>query len=199
MSTSPDTPCPGATVFRSLKASGARIVGQTVVRVFNRSTAKGGWQAEAWDLYDLVGEQRYIVDTLANTIGRAKLYVGRVSEQDDLGAPEPVDEGDPADVLDLLGTENERSQMLTRYGANDRVAGEGYLVGVPRVRLEVRADGVIEDPRMGLAPTVETTEPAGEALVWRYMSVEEVVIDGSSVKLEWADADRTSTRMNSSH
>src|SRR3546814_5878616 len=116
-------------IGRALKASAARIVGQTVDRVFNLSTAKGGWQAEAWDLYDLVGEQRYIVDTLANTIGRAKLYVGRVSEQDDLGAPEPVDEGDPADVLDLLGTENERSQMLTRYGANDRVAGEGYQIG----------------------------------------------------------------------
>lgn len=175
-------------IGRALKASAARIVGQTVDRVFNLSTAKGGWQAEAWDLYDLVGEQRYIVDTLANTIGRAKLYVGRVSEQDDLGAPEPVDEGDPADVLDLLGTENERSQMLTRYGANDRVAGEGYLVGVPRARLEVRADERVEDPRMRLAPTAEPTEPAVEDLVWRYMSVEEVTIDGEAVKLEWADA-----------
>src|SRR3546814_4886603 len=83
--------------------------------------------------------------------------------------------------------------MLTRYGANDRVAGEGYLVGVPRVRLEVRADEVIEDPRMRLAPTVEPTEPAVEDLVWRYMSVEEVVIDGSSVKLEWAAAPAAAT------
>ncbi len=175
-------------IGRALKASAARIVGQTVDRVFNLSTAKGGWQAEAWDLYDLVGEQRYIVDTLANTIGRAKLYVGRVSEQDDLGAPEPVDEGDPADVLDLLGTENERSQMLARYGANDRVAGEGYLVGVPRGRLEVREDERVEDPRSRIAPTAEPTEIAVEDLVWRYMSVEEVVIDGDTVKLEWADA-----------
>lgn len=175
-------------IGRALKASAARIVGQTVDRVFNLSTAKGGWQAEAWDLYDLVGEQRYIVDTLANTIGRAKLYVGRVSEQDDLGAPSPVEEGDPADVLDLLGTENERSQMLTRYGANDRVTGEGYLVGVPKERLEVRPDEAVQDPRMRIEPTAEPTEIAIEDLVWRYMSVEEVVIDGDSVKLEWADA-----------
>src|SRR3546814_10809734 len=129
--------------------------------LFKRKTA---YEMRISDWSSDVCSSDLIVDTLANTIGRAKLYVGRVSEQDDLGAPEPVDEGDPADVLDLLGTENERSQMLTRYGANDRVAGEGYPVGVPRVRLEVRADGVIEDPRMGLAPTVETTEPAGEAL-----------------------------------
>src|SRR3546814_13639014 len=77
-------------IGRALKASAARIVGQTVDRVFNLSTAKGGWQAEAWDLYALVGDQRYIVDTLANTTGRAQLYVGRVPGQDDLGAPEPV-------------------------------------------------------------------------------------------------------------
>lgn len=173
---------------RALKASAARIIGQTVDRVFNLSTAKGGWQAEAWDLYDLVGEQRYIVDTLANTIGRAKLYVGKVAEQDDLGAPQPVEEGDPADVLDLLGTESERSQMLARYGANDRVAGEGYLVGVPKQRLEVSPDDAVEDPRMRIAPTAEPTETAVEDLVWRYMSVEEVVIDGNDVKLEWADA-----------
>src|SRR3546814_18998183 len=46
---------------------------------------------------------------------------------------------------------------------------------------------------MRLAPTVEPTEPAVEDLVWRYMSVEEVVIDGSSVKLEWADATAADT------
>src|SRR3546814_15612969 len=46
---------------------------------------------------------------------------------------------------------------------------------------------------MRLAPTVEPTEPAVEDRVWRYMSVEEVVIDGSSVKLEWADAPAADT------
>src|SRR6266542_433203 len=175
-------------VGRALRASAARIVGQTVDRVFNFSTQKGGWQSEAWDLYDLVGEQRYIVDTIANTIGRARLYVGHVSDQDDLGAPIPVEDGDPADVLDLLGTESERSQMLARYGVNDRVAGEGYLVGVPRARLEVRSEEVVGNPMLRLSPTATPPETAVEDLVWRYMSVEEVTIEGDEVKLEWADA-----------
>src|SRR3546814_18389695 len=95
-------------------------MGRKVDRTINLATAKGGWQAEAWDLYDLVGEERYLADTLANTIGRAKLYVGRVSDQDEMGAPVPVEDGDQADVLDLLGSESERSQMLQRFGVNDR-------------------------------------------------------------------------------
>lgn len=174
-------------IGRALKASAARIVGQKVDRTFTLSTQKGGWQSEAWDLYDLVGEQRYLVDTIANTIGRARLYVGRVSDQDDLGAPVPVDEGDPADVLDLLGTESERGQMLTRYGANDRVAGEGWLVGVPKSRLAAPSPEE-QDPFYRLSPVAEDpTEIAVEDLVWRYMSIEEVTVDGESVQLEWAD------------
>jgi hypothetical protein len=163
-------------IGRALKASAARIVNKNVERTFNLSTQKGGWQSEAWDLYDLVGEERYLADTLGNTIGRAKLYIGRVNDQDDLGAPAPVDDGDPADVLELLGTENERAQMLTRYGVNDFIAGEGYLVGVPKARLQAPVEP--EDPRLRLAPTADPEEVAVEDLVWRYMSVEEVVIDG---------------------
>src|SRR3546814_19942905 len=118
--------------------------------LFKRKTA---YEMRISDWSSDVCSSDLIVDTLANTIGRAKLYVGRVSEQDDLGAPEPVDEGDPADVLDLLGTEDERSRMLASHGPNDGVAREGYLVGVSRGRLEGREDGVHADPRNRLEPT----------------------------------------------
>ena len=180
-------------IGRALRASAARIINKSVDRTFTLSAQKGGWQAEAWDLYDLVGEERYLADTLGNTIGRARLYVGRVSDQDDLGAPAPVDDGDPADVLDLLGTESERAQMLTRYGVNDFIAGEGYLVGVPRARLEVQPEEE-QDPFYRLSPVAEAAaEVTVEDLVWRYMSVEEVTIDGESVQLEWSDAPAADT------
>src|SRR3546814_8159725 len=87
-------------------------MGRKVDRTINLATAKGGWQAEAWDLYDLVGEERYLADTLANTIGRARLYVGRVSDQDEMGAPVPVEDGDQADVLDLLGSERSEAPRV---------------------------------------------------------------------------------------
>jgi len=185
---------PWGWMVKSIRASAARLKERNVDRSFVLKGTNTGWQGEAWDMYDLVGEQRYIVDTIANTIGRARLYVGRVSDQDELGAPVPVEEGDPADVLDLLGTESERSQMLERYGANDRVAGEGYLVGVPKQFLAAQVDPE-SDLEFRIAPEVtpEPTEIAVDDLVWRYMSVDEVLIDGSSVQLEWADADAADT------
>src|SRR3546814_16808242 len=75
-------------IGRALKASAARIVGQTVDRVFNLSTAKGGWQAEAWDLYDLVGEQPYIVAPQDNTHGPGPLSVCPVREQNNHRTPD---------------------------------------------------------------------------------------------------------------
>src|SRR3546814_15699306 len=45
-------------IGRALRASATRIMGRKVDRTINLATAKGGWQAEAWDLYDLVGEER---------------------------------------------------------------------------------------------------------------------------------------------
>lgn len=177
-------------IGRALVASAERIKGRKVDRTVNVGAAKNGWQAEAWDLYDLVGEERYLADTLANTIGRAKLYVGTVSDQDEMGAPIPVDDGSAADVLDLLGTESERAQMLQRYGVNDFIAGEGWLVGMPRQFLEVQPE-TDDDPMFRLAPEAApaSTEINVDDLEWRYMSIEEVIIDGEAVQVEWADAD----------
>src|SRR3546814_16175005 len=58
-----------------------------------------------------------------------------------MGAPVPVEDGDQADVLDLLGSESERSQMLQRFGVNDFIAGEGWLVGMPKQFLIPQAEG----------------------------------------------------------
>lgn len=175
-------------IGRALRASAARIMGRKVDRTINLAASKGGWQTEAWDLYDLVGEERYLADTLANTIGRARLYVGRVSDQDEMGAPVPVEDGDNADVLDLLGSESERAQMLARFGVNDFIAGEGWLVGMPKQFLVVQEEP--EDPMFRLAPQVtpSSDEIDVEDLEWRYMSIEEVTIDGESVQIEWADS-----------
>lgn len=189
----PQTPSRLGDLGRALIASATRIMGRKVDRTVNFAAAKGGWQSEAWDLYDLVGEERYLADTLANTIGRARLYVGRVSDQDEMGAPVPVEDGDPADVLDLLGSESERSQMLQRFGVNDFIAGEGWLVGMPKQFLTVQEEP--DDPLFRLAPEVVTVpdEIDVEDLEWRYMSIEEVTIDGESVQIEWADAEAADT------
>src|SRR3546814_18479369 len=80
--------------------------------------------------------------------------------------------------------------MLQRFGVNDFIAGEGWLVGMPKQFLIPQAE---EDdgPLFRLAPEVITApdEINVEDLEWRYMSIEEVTIDGESVQIEWADAE----------
>src|SRR3546814_14092201 len=73
-------------IGRALKASAARIVGQTVDRVFNLSPDKGGWQAEACDLSEPLGVKCSIVATPAKPLGRARSSVGRRSRAYVLGA-----------------------------------------------------------------------------------------------------------------
>src|SRR5690606_26347944 len=63
-------------------ASARRLVGKDVQA--RNSGAMGGagkisdWQEEAWQLNDLIGEQRFIGNTLAGRMSQAHLYVGRL-------------------------------------------------------------------------------------------------------------------------
>lgn len=144
------------------------------------------WQSDAWDVYDLVGEMRYLADTLAARESQARLYIGRVTESDEFGDPKPVDEEDPANVLDLLGTESEIQEMLETYGVNQFVTGDGYMVGVPKHFLDPTVE-VPDDPDMFLDPLgmEESPEPAIEDLTWRFLSVDEISFTDSSIGLEW--------------
>src|SRR3546814_20925051 len=82
--------------------------------------------------------------------------------------------------------------MLQRFGVNDFIAGEGWLVGMPKQFLIPQAE---EDdgPLLRLAPEVITApdEINVEDLEWRYISNEKVTIDGVSVQLEWAYEEAT--------
>lgn len=117
----------------SLTASAKRLSSASL----GRSSGGGvvteqDWQSEAWDLFDSVGEEHFLAGTLAAYMGQARLYVGKQPENptDDLV---PIEQGPAVDLLDLLrGQGGQLNQMLTRFGINLFVAGDGYLVGVPR-------------------------------------------------------------------
>lgn len=165
-------------ISRALKASAARITSRKI----KRTNTGGGWQADAWAMYDTVGEHRFLADTLANRIGQAHLYVGRITDAESMAEPEPVEDGSVADVLGLLGTPSDIGQMLTTYGVNDFVAGEGYLVGVPSTVLDppvIDLDGFI-------SPLGAREEVSLDDLKWRYLSIDEVTFNSdSTVSLEW--------------
>src|SRR3546814_16545942 len=112
-----------------------------------------------------------------------------------MGAPVPVEDGDQADVLDLLGSESERSQMLQRFGVNDFIAGEGWLVGMPKQFLipQVEED---DGPLFRLATEVITApaENNVEALAWPSITSVEVENERGPVTIGRAAAGAADTQ-----
>lgn len=187
----------------SLLASARRLTGADRAREVKPKAED--WQTDAWSMYDLVGEQRFLANTLAGRMAQARFYVGRRSD-DPLGDPVPLDpemEGQEDDqtILDVFdafgGGAAGRAQMTLRLGINLFVAGDGWIVGVPRDLLPPHLRAVLSD---GEPPTMkppgapsdragargvpgampdDPTSPylALDDLEWRAMSVSEVTTD----------------------
>lgn len=150
------------------------------------------WQTEAWAAYDEVGEERFLASTLAGRLSQARLYV----QHKPLTGPHSSLRDDPTDVTDtasgptaalaeavlaaLGASQQDLGQMLQRLATNLFVAGEGWLVGVPR--------HVIDEASPSAAPavTAPSPDPALTDLVWRVLAVTEVSSvgrDGRAVRL----------------
>jgi len=151
-----------------LTASAQRLTEKNIAGGSNRPGKASEWQADAWDMYDLVGEQRFLANTLAGRASQARLYVGRLPSDDPLAEPEAIDDPVLQGLLDSIGrAATGRAQLLLRMVMNYFIAGEGYLVGFPPSLIaKARGD--------------EATVPdaIGDALIsdleWRVLSVAEL-------------------------
>lgn len=141
----------------------------------NAATQQEQWQDEAWDLYDLVGELRFLTTTIAGRLGQSHLYIGK---QDPNGEQEPerLPDEDPINELIQLfgGSSSGRAQLLTRLAVNLLIPGEGWLAGVPTADEDGERDlDRVDSP---------------DALEWFMLSVSEVASTASdTVKLRLAD------------
>lgn len=167
----------------SLVASAKRLTSRTMSR--GRATSTRPWQEDAWEMYDLVGEQRFLASTLAGRMSQARLYVGRLGD-DPTQAPEKVDDNDAVtDVLSAVGSSPAaQTQLLQRLGVNLFVAGDGWLAGIPR---HLMPESLREVHSLDTEVVAEY-EPADtlsiEDLEWRMLSVSEVSANrADSVKL----------------
>ena len=150
------------------------------------------WQAEAWAAYDEVGEERFLASTLAGRLSQARLYVQHKpatgphsslrDDETDATDTAPTASATLAEaVLAALGaSQQDLGQMLQRLATNLFVAGEGWLVGVPR--------HVIDEVSPSSAPavTAPSPDPSLTDLVWRVLAVTEVSSvgsDGRTVRL----------------
>jgi hypothetical protein len=86
------------------------------------------WQREAWRLYDIIGELRFVSNWVGAAISRCRLYVAEV---DDSGENRvEVADGDIAALAAVpLGVGPAKDENLRLLGINLFVAGEAFVVG----------------------------------------------------------------------
>lgn len=86
------------------------------------------WQNEAWRLYDIVAEERFLANWVGDSISQARLYVAELDERG-----EEVGETQDARISALagipLGTGSQRDDMFRLAGVDLAVAGECWIVG----------------------------------------------------------------------
>lgn len=172
-------PRPGA----SLVASARRITSKTITR---KGVVNEAWQDDAWEMFDLVGEHRFLASTLAGRMAQARLYVGKLAE-DPSEDPEPVEDPKLTGILEAIGdSAAARAQMVYRVGVNLFVPGDCWLAGIPK---ELFPEGLL--PPTSLMPEVvgetdlqvvdraaaQILDPNSidiDDLQWRALSVSEV-------------------------
>jgi hypothetical protein len=134
-------------------------------------------------MMDLVGEQHFLGTTLANQAAKARFYVGRMPEGANMiDAPEPVEDEALQGMLESIGGGPVGfGQMVQRLCVNLWVAGDGWVVGIPKILMPDYKPEEDEDLEEGEEPPALPNLEEGEALdlnqlVWRMMSISEVTL-----------------------
>lgn len=86
------------------------------------------WQTEAWRLYDIVGELRFIANWVGSACSRVRIYVAEV---DDNGrVQKEVAKKKVAGLADtLFGGPPAKAEALRMLGINMTITGEAFIVG----------------------------------------------------------------------
>lgn len=155
--------------------------------VLSGASSVRGWQEEAWELLDLIGEQRFLSNVLAGQMSRAALYVGKTDPDASPGTrPEKTEDTRLNEILAAIGSgPSGLGQILSRYSANMFVAGECWLVGIPPYLLKTESESS-DTPKV---VDRKTTRPDTDLkdMDWRLFSTSEITVttsDTVSMQLE---------------
>lgn len=162
----------------SLLAAATRLTSATVLA--NRTHRTGSaeqWQEDAWEMYDLVGELRFLASVIANTGAKARFFVGTLPE-DPTDEPIPTEDPELISALEAIGDgPSGLSQLIRRLLINLYVPGDGWLVGIPSPLMpENRKEGAPPPPRGDGVVVLDD-------LVWRMLSVSEVKFEADEMIL----------------
>lgn len=152
----------------SLTASAQRMTSKRVeARHGLKANQRKNWQHEAWAMFDSVGEQRFLATTLAQRMGQARFYVGKVDAENPEMVPKRAEDEQLNDLLGTLAGAGRMQQIVTRMGTNMFIAGDCWLLGVPEAGVEGDFD------------QIDLTR-----MEWHLFSVEELVIEeGGKAKI----------------
>lgn len=122
------------------------------------------WQDLCWDYFDAIGQVKYSMYYMGNSVARCRLYVAELDPLDPDAKPKMVDDADIQSVLDpLRDGGGSHAELLRQQTVNLQTPGECYLVGI-RERKEMKR------PAPG-QPAVEVVTQEAE---WGIRSVAEV-------------------------
>lgn len=143
------------------------------------------WQREAWRLYDITGPLRFVVNSIAKTASKAKLFVGEVDDSGDIHV-----ETEDLEVKQLarvpLGTGESRKEAIRLMCVNLQVAGECYVIaeGWDSALGEGGAGGfhnVSDEGRELPGTVIEPGMPGWDEDRWYVVSTEQITLLGDQV------------------
>ncbi len=90
----------------------------------NMAGRSEGWQNQAWEYWNQVGELRYVATWIGNVMSRANLVAARKVGN----SLQPQSEGPAAEAMEALyGGPQGQSEMLQQIGVHLTIAGELYI------------------------------------------------------------------------
>ena len=86
------------------------------------------WQQEAWRLYDIIGELRFVANWIGSACSRVRIYVAEVDKngrvQQEVKKPKVAGLADT-----LFGGPVSKAEAIRMLGINLTIAGDAYIVG----------------------------------------------------------------------
>lgn len=124
---------------RALVAPPEHVAPQSLVASAARVTLDGqgwrsykfgddAWQQEAWRLYDIIGELRFVANWIGSACSRVRIYVAQVDDNGRI--QKEVTTKKIAGLSDtLFGGPPAKSEALRMLGINLTIAGDAYIIG----------------------------------------------------------------------
>jgi len=114
---------------KSLVASAARLTNKLDGQGWRTYRfGDDSWQQEAWRLYDLIGELRFVANWIGSACSRVRIYVADVDDNGRI--QQETTKKKVAGLADtLFGSPPSKAEALRMLGINLTIAGDAYIVG----------------------------------------------------------------------